>query len=131
MRAVANAREVKNAQRRGDPLPPPLPPTVNLDYIQCRTCGRRLNEQAAFRHIPFCQAQVSRGQGVPPRAPASIQPPPSGQLRVSVQPKGELVSPTRGAQGTSGQIGGPISGFSGTTVTKKAAAPAPTVVTKK
>ena len=28
--------------------------------VQCGTCGRRFNDQAAQRHIPFCQQQAKK-----------------------------------------------------------------------
>ena len=30
-------------------------PDENPDYIACQHCGRKFNEDAAKRHIPFCQ----------------------------------------------------------------------------
>jgi len=31
-----------------------------VDYVQCEYCGRRFNETAARRHIPFCKEQHER-----------------------------------------------------------------------
>jgi len=31
-----------------------------VDYVQCEYCGRRFNETAAQRHIPFCKEQHER-----------------------------------------------------------------------
>jgi len=53
--ALRNARATKRAMDTGRPLPPPLPPSSNPDYIQCPYCSRRFNEKAAERHIPFCK----------------------------------------------------------------------------
>lgn len=35
-------------------------PSFLLDYIQCPYCQRRFNENAAERHIKFCQEQAAR-----------------------------------------------------------------------
>ncbi|EAS07289.2 zinc finger, C2H2 type protein (macronuclear) [Tetrahymena thermophila SB210] len=34
----------------------------NNDYIQCEYCGRKFNEQAAQRHIPFCKTKSQQNQ---------------------------------------------------------------------
>ncbi|KAJ8336980.1 hypothetical protein SKAU_G00382000 [Synaphobranchus kaupii] len=64
----------------GGPLPPPLPPCLNPDYIQCQFCERKFNEGAAQRHIDFCKEQASRLQNKASsrRTPAKPQykPPP-------------------------------------------------------
>ena len=44
----------------GAPLPPPKPSAPNPDYQQCPYCGRRFQDSAAERHIPFCKEQASR-----------------------------------------------------------------------
>lgn len=61
--AIRNARQTKRAMETGGPLPPPPPPSINPDYVQCPYCGRRFNETAAERHIPFCK---SRNEKLPP-----------------------------------------------------------------
>ena len=35
------------------------------DYVQCDYCGRRFNQSAAERHIPFCKEKSQRVSGVP------------------------------------------------------------------
>jgi len=56
--ALRNARATKKAMAEGRPLPPPPAPSLNPDYIQCPYCGRRFNETAAERHIPFCKVRL-------------------------------------------------------------------------
>jgi len=51
---------VTAAIKKGDPLPPPPPSTINPDYVQCPHCSRRFNEHAAERHVQFCKEQKSR-----------------------------------------------------------------------
>uniref|UniRef100_A0A8C8RX19 Zinc finger C2HC-type containing 1B n=1 Tax=Pelusios castaneus TaxID=367368 RepID=A0A8C8RX19_9SAUR len=58
--AIQSAKQVTKAIKEGRPLPPPLPPTINPDYIQCPYCLRRFNEAAAERHISFCKEQATR-----------------------------------------------------------------------
>lgn len=58
--AFRNARLTKRAIDRGEALPPPPPPSVNPDYVQCVFCGRRFNQTAADRHIPFCKEKSER-----------------------------------------------------------------------
>ncbi len=38
------------------------------DYVQCDYCGRRFNQTAAERHIPFCREKNARIGGPPVRA---------------------------------------------------------------
>lgn len=60
---IATIRAAKNISqviKDGGPLPPPPPPTYDPDYIQCPYCQRRFNENAADRHIKFCQEQAAR-----------------------------------------------------------------------
>ncbi|XP_029955552.1 zinc finger C2HC domain-containing protein 1A isoform X2 [Salarias fasciatus] len=60
---IATIRAAKNISqviKDGGPLPPPPPPTYDPDYIQCPYCQRRFNENAADRHIKFCQEQHAR-----------------------------------------------------------------------
>ncbi|XP_067398335.1 zinc finger C2HC domain-containing protein 1B [Emydura macquarii macquarii] len=58
--AIQSAKQVTKAMKEGRPLPPPLPPSINPDYIQCPYCLRRFNEAAAERHISFCKEQATR-----------------------------------------------------------------------
>jgi len=60
MSALKNARQTKRAIDSGGPLPPPPPPSLNPDYVQCVYCGRRFNQTAADRHIPFCKEKSER-----------------------------------------------------------------------
>uniref|UniRef100_A0A3Q2NV59 Zinc finger C2HC domain-containing protein 1A n=1 Tax=Fundulus heteroclitus TaxID=8078 RepID=A0A3Q2NV59_FUNHE len=60
---IATIRAAKAATqvvKDGGPLPPPPPPSYDPDYIQCPYCQRRFNENAADRHIKFCQEQAAR-----------------------------------------------------------------------
>eukprot|EP00055_Hartaetosiga_balthica_P005279 m.15299 g.15299 ORF g.15299 m.15299 type:complete len:349 (+) comp4452_c0_seq1:156-1202(+) len=59
---IRAARHIqKIVQEGGDisQLPPP-PPDENPDYVQCQYCTRRFNQDAAKRHIPFCETQHKR-----------------------------------------------------------------------
>uniref|UniRef100_A0A3B4ATU6 Zinc finger C2HC domain-containing protein 1A n=1 Tax=Periophthalmus magnuspinnatus TaxID=409849 RepID=A0A3B4ATU6_9GOBI len=58
--AIRAARNVSQGTKDGEPLPPPPPPSYDPDYIQCPHCQRRFNENAADRHIKFCQEQAAR-----------------------------------------------------------------------
>ena len=44
----------------GKNIPPPRPSEPNPDYVQCPHCGRRFEEFAAERHMPFCKEKHSR-----------------------------------------------------------------------
>ncbi|KAM9331885.1 zinc finger C2HC domain-containing protein 1A [Pholidichthys leucotaenia] len=57
---IRAAKTLTQAMKDGGPLPPPPPPTYDPDYIQCPYCQRRFNENAADRHIKFCQEQAAR-----------------------------------------------------------------------
>uniref|UniRef100_H2S7S3 Zinc finger C2HC domain-containing protein 1A n=1 Tax=Takifugu rubripes TaxID=31033 RepID=H2S7S3_TAKRU len=57
---IRAAKSVAHIIKDGGPLPPPPPPTYDPDYIQCPCCQRRFNENAAERHIKFCQEQAAR-----------------------------------------------------------------------
>ncbi|XP_041670091.1 zinc finger C2HC domain-containing protein 1A [Cheilinus undulatus] len=57
---IRAAKNIKQAIKDGGPLPPPPPPTYDPDYVQCPYCQRRFNENAADRHIKFCQEQAAR-----------------------------------------------------------------------
>ncbi|KAM6466541.1 zinc finger C2HC domain-containing protein 1B [Liasis olivaceus] len=63
--AIRAAKHATQAMKEGRPLPPPLPPSINPDYIQCPYCMRRFNEAAAERHINFCKEQAARRPVVP------------------------------------------------------------------
>ncbi|XP_057261221.1 zinc finger C2HC domain-containing protein 1B, partial [Pezoporus wallicus] len=56
--AIQSAKQVSKALKEGRSLPPPLPPSINPDYIQCPHCSQRFNEAAAERHIKFCEEQA-------------------------------------------------------------------------
>ncbi|XP_058939180.2 zinc finger C2HC domain-containing protein 1B [Kogia breviceps] len=58
--AIRSAKQCTLAIKEGRPLPPPPAPSINLDYIECPYCTRRVNETAANRHINFCKDQSSR-----------------------------------------------------------------------
>ncbi|CAL1596787.1 unnamed protein product [Knipowitschia caucasica] len=58
--AIRAARSVTRGVKDGAPLPPPPPPSYDPDYVQCPYCQRRFNENAADRHIKFCQEQAAR-----------------------------------------------------------------------
>lgn len=60
IKTIRSARGVTAAIKEGRDLPPPPPPTINPDYVQCPHCDRRFNESAAERHINFCKEQKSR-----------------------------------------------------------------------
>ncbi|KAF7665972.1 hypothetical protein LDENG_00125210 [Lucifuga dentata] len=57
---IRAAKALNQVLKEGGPLPPPPPPTYDPDYIQCPYCQRRFNENAAQRHIKFCQEQAAR-----------------------------------------------------------------------
>lgn len=57
---IRAARAISQGTKDGEPLPPPPPPSYDPDYVQCPHCQRRFNENAADRHIKFCQEQASR-----------------------------------------------------------------------
>uniref|UniRef100_A0A3Q2DPI6 Zinc finger C2HC domain-containing protein 1A n=1 Tax=Cyprinodon variegatus TaxID=28743 RepID=A0A3Q2DPI6_CYPVA len=60
---IATIRAAKAATqvvKEGGALPPPPPPSYDPDYIQCPCCQRRFNQNAADRHIKFCQEQAAR-----------------------------------------------------------------------
>ena len=44
----------------GKSIPLPRPSKPNPDYVQCPHCGRRFEEFAAERHMPFCKEKHSR-----------------------------------------------------------------------
>ncbi|XP_076617306.1 zinc finger C2HC domain-containing protein 1A isoform X1 [Chaetodon auriga] len=57
---IRAAKAATQVMKEGGPLPPPPPPTYDPDYVQCPYCQRRFNENAADRHIKFCQEQAAR-----------------------------------------------------------------------
>ncbi|XP_060686682.1 zinc finger C2HC domain-containing protein 1A-like [Hemiscyllium ocellatum] len=57
---IRSARLATDAVKKGLPLPPPPPASINPDYIECPYCNRRFNETAAERHISFCKTNVNR-----------------------------------------------------------------------
>lgn len=57
---IRAAKALTQVMKDGGPLPPPPPPSYDPDYIQCPCCQRRFNENAAERHIKFCQEQAAR-----------------------------------------------------------------------
>ncbi|XP_041817021.1 zinc finger C2HC domain-containing protein 1A isoform X2 [Chelmon rostratus] len=57
---IRAAKVLTQVMKDGGPLPPPPPPTYDPDYVQCPYCQRRFNENAADRHIKFCQEQAAR-----------------------------------------------------------------------
>ncbi|CAL8104699.1 unnamed protein product [Calicophoron daubneyi] len=63
--SIRAAREFTEAKKTGAPLPPPPPPSVDPSLIQCEFCGRRFSEQAAERHIKFCEEKHLRTPGAP------------------------------------------------------------------
>ncbi|KAM4606005.1 zinc finger C2HC domain-containing protein 1A isoform 2-T2 [Polymixia lowei] len=57
---IRAAKGLNQVIKEGGPLPPPPPPSYDPDYIQCPYCQRRFGENAADRHIKFCQEQAAR-----------------------------------------------------------------------
>ena len=47
-------REAMKAAREGTTAPP----TVDSSLVPCQFCGRKFNEKAAERHIPFCESKT-------------------------------------------------------------------------
>ncbi|XP_010737872.3 zinc finger C2HC domain-containing protein 1A isoform X1 [Larimichthys crocea] len=81
---IRAAKQVTQVMKDGGPLPPPPPPTYDPDYVQCPYCQRRFNENAADRHIKFCQEQAARmpnkgkaGEAKKPPARTQFKPPAS------------------------------------------------------
>ncbi|VDM60739.1 unnamed protein product [Angiostrongylus costaricensis] len=60
--AVSSSKKVDYAIKTGAPLPPPPRTAVPSDYVQCDYCGRNFSENAAERHIPFCNLKFYREQ---------------------------------------------------------------------
>ncbi|XP_059504839.1 zinc finger C2HC domain-containing protein 1B-like [Stegostoma tigrinum] len=94
---IRSARLATDAVKKGLPLPPPPPASINPDYIECPYCNRRFNETAAERHINFCKTNVNRkvvARQAP--VPSSIQPrPPPPPAQVQLASK-QLTSPAAG-----------------------------------
>ncbi|CAH7317266.1 Zc2hc1b [Phodopus roborovskii] len=82
--AIRSAKQCTLAIREGRPLPPPSPPTINPDYIQCPYCMRRFNEMAAQRHINFCKDQSSRRVFDPAQTAAKL----ASRAQVNTFPSG-------------------------------------------
>ncbi|XP_078413615.1 zinc finger C2HC domain-containing protein 1A-like [Cetorhinus maximus] len=86
--SIRSARLATDAVKKGLPLPPPPPASINPDYVECPYCNRRFNETAAERHINFCKTNVNR-KTVPRQAPppsSSYQPrapPPVAQVQLA------------------------------------------------
>eukprot|EP00049_Salpingoeca_infusionum_P001967 m.52482 g.52482 ORF g.52482 m.52482 type:complete len:364 (+) comp11303_c0_seq5:115-1206(+) len=59
IRAARKAQAVIDAGGSLADLPPP-PPDENPDYVKCPHCERRFNEDAAKRHMKFCEEQSKR-----------------------------------------------------------------------
>lgn len=55
------------------------PPASSVDYVQCPYCQRRFNENAADRHIKFCQEQAAR---MPNKSKASDVKKPAARAQV-------------------------------------------------
>lgn len=71
--AMRANRDISAAVKDGRPLPPMAPSAPDPSLIQCDHCGRRFNDKAAERHIPFCKEKsqrdnVSKG---PPKKPVA------------------------------------------------------------
>ncbi|KAL5248070.1 hypothetical protein ACHWQZ_G017297 [Mnemiopsis leidyi] len=60
LRNIRYAREAKAAEERGEVIAPPPPSQKPSDHVQCPTCGRSFNPNAAERHIKFCAEQAKR-----------------------------------------------------------------------
>ncbi|GCC36822.1 hypothetical protein chiPu_0015322 [Chiloscyllium punctatum] len=95
---IRSARLATDAVKKGLPLPPPPPASINPDYIECPYCNRRFNETAAERHISFCKTNVNRKvvarhdptpSSFHPRAP----PPPAQVQLASKQPTSPVRTP--------------------------------------
>ena len=56
MRAARGAKFGGAGYVAAAPAPPPD------DYVLCKYCGRRFNEIAAERHIPFCERKFKESQ---------------------------------------------------------------------
>ena len=56
---IRYAKEATKAEKEGGPLPPPPPAstTSTAHMVQCPTCQRRFNSDAAAKHIPVCKAR--------------------------------------------------------------------------
>nr|XP_046228009.1 zinc finger C2HC domain-containing protein 1A isoform X2 [Scatophagus argus] len=70
---IRAAKGLSQVIKDGGPLPPPPPPSYDPDYVQCPYCQRRFNENAAERHIKFCQEQAAR---MPNKSKSDVKKPP-------------------------------------------------------
>ncbi|XP_065745223.1 zinc finger C2HC domain-containing protein 1B [Phocoena phocoena] len=94
--AIRSAKQCTLAIKEGRPLPPPSPPSINLDYIRCPYCMRRFNETTANQHINFCKDQSSRRVFYPAQTAAKLAT--RAQGRVQMSPKrGTTVTSAVGA----------------------------------
>ncbi|XP_012607995.1 zinc finger C2HC domain-containing protein 1B isoform X2 [Microcebus murinus] len=84
---IRSAKQYSLAIKEGRPLPPLLPPSLNLDYIQCPYCMRKFNETASQRHVNFCKDQSSRRVFDPAQTAAKLAS--RGQGRAQMSPKKE------------------------------------------
>ena len=51
-------REAMKAAREGKAAPP----TADSSLIPCSFCGRKFNDKAAAKHIPFCESKFKENQ---------------------------------------------------------------------
>ncbi|XP_038142734.1 zinc finger C2HC domain-containing protein 1A isoform X2 [Cyprinodon tularosa] len=96
---IATIRAAKAATqvvKDGGPLPPPPPPSYDPDYIQCPCCQRRFNQNAADRHIKFCQEQAARmpnknKSGDAKKPPSRTQVKPPGPVKKANSPAASAI----------------------------------------
>ncbi|XP_063690706.1 LOW QUALITY PROTEIN: zinc finger C2HC domain-containing protein 1A-like [Bolinopsis microptera] len=63
--------EAKAAEARGETIAPPPPSTKPSDHVECPTCGRSFNPNAAERHVKFCAEQAKRKPAMTTKAAAA------------------------------------------------------------
>jgi len=71
VRNIQYAREAKAAEARGETIAPPPPSTKPSDHVECPTCGRSFNPNAAERHVKFCAEQAKRKPAMTTKAAAA------------------------------------------------------------